>query len=597
MDYQKIPNLLSLFLGSAERLGDRPFLWTKQDGTYAARSWRQIRDEIARLHRGLEALGIGPGDRVALVADNRPKWLIADHAIMACGAITVPAYTTNTVEDHLHILNNSGAKAVFVADQGLSRTLLPAAHSAATVDIVISMEALDLHQEISPAVHSWDEVVALGAALADDLDAAAARIARTDTACIIHTSGTGGAPKGVMLSHGALISNCRGAYQTFRDHIAIDSEVFLSFLPLSHAYEHMAGQFLPITLGAEIYYAEGVEALVANMAEARPTIMTAVPRLYESMLQRLRAHIKRTGGVSEKLFMLAVKLGSKRYENPGGLTVVERLLDKLVDILVRRKVRGRFGGRLKFFVSGGAPLNYDVGLFFTALGVRLLQGYGQTEAAPVISCNRFDGIKLETVGPPLDGVEVKFAEDGEILVRGELVMQGYWNDPDATAETIQDGWLHTGDVGQFDDDGYILITDRKKDLIVNSGGDNVSPQRTEGFLTLQPEISQAMVHGDRRPYLVALIVPDQEAAREWAEANGKPADLATLVEDEAFKAAIGEAVERVNGELSAIERVRRFILTPDPFTIENTMMTPTLKIRRHVIRDQYGPRLDDLYGT
>ena len=596
MNFENAPNLLALFLGSAERLGDRPFLWTKRDGAYAARSWHEVRDEISLIHRGLSALGIGPGDRVALVAENGPRWLITDHAIMACGAISVPAYTTNTVDDHLHVLNNSGAKAAIVADQRLARTLLPAAHAAHSVDMVISMAPLDLHQEIGPAVHGWDEVTALGAERPDELDAAAARIARSDTACIIHTSGTGGAPKGVMLSHGALISNCAGAYHSFRDHIEIDQEVFLCFLPLSHAYEHMAGQFLPVALGAEIYYAEGVEAMVANMAEAQPTIMTAVPRLYETMLQRIRAHINRTGGLGAKLFTRAVELGGKKYESPGGLTLVERILDRILDILVRRKVRGRFGGRLKFFVSGGAPLNYEVGLFFTALGVRLLQGYGQTEASPVISCNPFDRIKLHTVGPPLDGVEVRIAEDGEILVRGELVMQGYWNDPEATAATVQDGWLYTGDVGQFDEDGYIQITDRKKDLIVNSGGDNISPQRVEGFLTLQPEISQAMVHGDRRPYLVALIVPDQEAATEWAKANGKPTDLAALVDDGGFKAAIGQVVEQVNGELSTIERVRRFILVPDPFTVDNGMMTPTLKIRRHVIREQFGPRLDGLYG-
>jgi len=400
----------------------------------------------------------------------------------------------------------------------------------------------------------------------------------------------------VMLSHGALISNCAGSYHSFRDHIEIDKEVFLCFLPLSHAYEHTAGQFLPIALGAEIYYAEGVEALVANMAEARPTIMTAVPRLYETMLQRIRTHIKRTGGIAEKLFARAVELGGKKYETPDRLTLVERVTDRVLDILVRRKVRRRFGGRLKFFVSGGAPLNHDVGLFFTALGVRLLQGYGQTEASPVISCNPFDRIKLHTVGPPVDGVEVRIAQDGEILVRGELVMQGYWNDPEATAATVQDGWLHTGDVGQFDEDGYIQITDRKKDLIVNSGGENVSPQRVEGFLTLQSEISQAMVHGDRRPYLVALIVPDPDAAAEWAKTNGKPSDLATLVDDDAFRTAIGAVVEKVNGELSTIERMRRFILAPDPFTVENAMMTPTLKIRRHVIREQFGTRLDELYG-
>ncbi|MCP4327714.1 MAG: long-chain fatty acid--CoA ligase [Alphaproteobacteria bacterium] len=596
MSFEQAPNLLSLLLDSVGRLGDRPFLWSKRDGNYSPQSWIEVRDEISNIYRGLKAIGIEPGDRVALVAENQPKWLIADCAIMACGAITVPAYTTNTVEDHLHILNNSGAKAVFVSDRKLARALLPAAHTAQSVDSVISMEPLELHQDIGPTVFGWDEIKAKGAAQPDDLSDAVGRIERTDTCCIIHTSGTGGSPKGVMLSHGAVISNCDGAFNIFKKHVAIDSEVFLCFLPLSHAYEHTAGQFLPICIGAQIYYAEGVESLVANMAEARPTIMTAVPRLYETILQRIRTQLKRSGGVKERLFERAVILGSKRYENADGLTLLERIVDNILDLLVRKKVRERFGGRLKFFVSGGAPLNYEVGRFFTALGVRLLQGYGQTEAAPIVSCNPVEKLKLHTVGPPLTGVEVRTADDGEILIRGELVMQGYWNDPESTAATIRDDWLHTGDVGRIDEDGYIQVTDRKKDLIVNSGGDNVSPQRVEGFLTLQPEISQAMVYGDRRPYLVALIVPESEIVESWSKANGMPADLAVLADDPGFRDVVAAAIDRVNGEMSSIEKVRRFLIAPDPFTVENNMMTPTLKIRRHVVRAEYGPQLDALYG-
>jgi long-chain acyl-CoA synthetase len=258
-------------------------------------------------------------------------------------------------------------------------------------------------------------------------------------------------------------------------------------------------------------------------------------------------------------------------------------------------VAKRFGGRLKAMVSGGAPLNYDVGTFFTALGVRLLQGYGQTEAGPVISCNQPSRIKLRTVGPPMKGVEVKIAEDGEILVRGELVMLGYWNDPAATANAIKDGWLHTGDIGILDGDGCIRITDRKKDLIVNSGGDNVSPQRVEGYLTLQPEIAQAMVYGDRRPHLVGLLVPAADTAQAWAAERGKPADLESLVGDPDFRRHIGEAVDRVNRELSAIEKVRRYVLTAEAFTVNNQMATPTLKIRRHAILAKYGKALHDLY--
>jgi len=596
MNFETWPNLIAPLRDSVDRWGDRPFLWAKVDGVYVPQTWRAVRDEISLIYRGLRAIGIERGDRVALVSENRPKWLVADLAIMSCGAITVPAYTTNTVEDHLHILNNSGAKAVFVANQRLARTLLPAAHTAPSVEIVISMAPLELQQDIGPEVYGWDRIKALGAEQPDDFDEVPDRLARTDTACIIHTSGTGGAPKGVMLSHGAILCNCMGGLDLFRNHVEDGKEVFLSFLPLSHAYEHSAGQFIPIGMGAQIYYAESVESLVADMAAARPTIMTAVPRLYETMLQRVQSAIKRQGGRKRQLFELAVELGKKRYEKPGSLTLWERVVDRLLDRLVRAKVKQRFGGRLKFFVSGGAPLNYDVGLFFTALGVNLLQGYGQTEAAPVVSCNPLEKIKLHTVGPPLKGVEVKVAEDGEILLRGELVMQGYWNDPESTARTIVDGWLHTGDVGQLDEDGYIRITDRKKDLIVNSGGDNVSPQRVEGFLTLQPEISQAMVHGDRRPYLVALLVPEQELIDTWSKANGKPADLTALCDDEDFRAEIAKAVERVNKEMSMVEKVRRFIVAPEPFSVANNMMTPTLKIRRHIIRQEYGPRLEQLYG-
>ncbi len=324
--------------------------------------------------------------------------------------------------------------------------------------------------------------------------------------------------------------------------------------------------------------------------------MTAVPRLYESIYGRIMRGLKSQSAFRQKLFMKAVMLGRKRYEDPGSLTFGERLQDALLDRLVRGKVAKRFGGRLKAFVSGGAALNYEIGVFFVALGVRLLQGYGQTEAAPVISVNRHEPNKIDTVGPPLKEVEVKIAEDGEILVRGELLMQGYWNNLEATGETLKDGWLHTGDVGLFDDDGYIKITDRKKDIIVNSGGDNVSPQRIEGMLTVEPEIAQAMVHGDRKPHLVALIVPDEEYAAAWATKNNRAGDLATLIGDNDFVRAIGEAVDRVNKKLSIIERVRKFILTAESFSIDNSMLTPSMKIRRHVIRERYGSALDKLYS-
>jgi long-chain acyl-CoA synthetase len=353
----------------------------------------------------------------------------------------------------------------------------------------------------------------------------------------------------------------------------------------------------PISLGAEIYFAEGAETLAANLLEARPTIMTAVPRLYETMHQRLQRAMEREGGLKAKLFQRALALGRKRLEDPRSLNLRERALDWLLGLLVRRKVGKRFGGRLKAMVSGGAPLNPEIGKFFLALGVPLLQGYGQTEASPVVSANPPNRIKIDTVGPPLDGVELKIAEDGEILVRGELIMKGYWNDPESTERALKDGWLHTGDVGMLDPDGYIKITDRKRDFIKNSGGEMVSPARIEGYLTIEPEIGQAMVYGDRRPYLVAVIVPHAELIDSIAQAQGVKPELAQLHEHPELVKAVGAAVVRVNAGLSPVERVRRFILAREPFTTATGQMTPTLKIKRHAIRQAYGEALVRLYET
>ena len=594
MKFETWPTLTAMFFDQADRLGEKPFLWAKRDGRYESLSWREAAAKARALAHGLRALGLEPKDRVALVSENRPEWLIADVAIMAAGCITVPAYTTNTADDHLHVLADSGARAAIVSTAKLAERLLPAAARAPELKIVIAIETPEIRQPAGVRLHSWDEVLARPPAGAHGGAGGIVEANRGDTACLIYTSGTGGAPKGVVLSHGAILCNCAGAHELL-EKLGLRDEVFLCFLPLSHAYEHTAGQFLPISIGAQIYYAEGADMLARNLLEARPTLMTAVPRLYEMMQKRILHGAKRAGGLKEKLFLRTLDLGRRRYEDPRGLSLGERVIDKGLDVLVRRKVRQRFGGRLKAMVSGGAALSYEVGLFFTALGVRALQGYGQTETAPIVSCNPPDKVKLHTVGPPFTGVEVRIAEDGEILVRGELVMQGYWNDPNATKMALRDGWLHTGDVGAIDEDGYLQITDRKKDIIVNSAGDNVSPQRIEGALTLEAEIAQAMVYGDGKPHLVALIVPDEEALKHWARKQGKRADLAALAEDSDLRREIGSALERVNARLSPIEQVRRFTIAPEPFSIANGELTPTLKIRRHVIGEKYGAALEALY--
>jgi long-chain acyl-CoA synthetase len=599
MDYASCRSLPAMFFEVARQRTTRGFLWAKRDGRYRPLSWTEAADAVSRLARGLALLGIEPGDRVALVSENRPEWVVADLAIMSAGAVTVPAYVTNTVEDHRHILGNSGARAAIVSTEALAARVIPAAAQVPSVSAVIAMEPLSQ----APAnldLRRWEDVLALGGEASDDVahwtTGRVAALAPDDTACIIYTSGTGGVPKGVMLSHRNIIANCRGAYSLL-EMLGLGDEKFLSFLPLSHSYEHTAGLMFPISLGAEIYFAEGAETLATNLVEVRPTIMTAVPRLYETMHQRIRLGIERERGLKRGLFERAVAIGRKRLAGET-LSFGERLIDPVLDKLVRDKVRARFGGRLKAMISGGAPLNPEIGGFFLALGVELLQGYGQTEAAPVVCCNPPGQIRVDTVGPPLDGVEVRIAEDGEILVSGDNVMKGYWNDPEATTRTLIGGWLHTGDIGRLDPDFYLSITDRKRDFIKNSGGDMIAPARVEGALTLAPEIAQAMVFGDRRPYLVAVIVPDPDFASAYAAESGTAPDLAALAQDPGLHKALGDVVARVNLGLQTAERVRRFTIAAEPFNLANAQLTPTLKIRRHAIREAYQAAFEMLYdGT
>jgi long-chain acyl-CoA synthetase len=579
---ERFPNLVTMFLTRAAEKGDRPFLWAKREGEWRAISWREAARQVAALADSFARIGLVPGDRVMLVSENRPEWLIADLGIMAAGCVTVPTYTTNTTRDHTHVLGNSGAKAAIVSNQKLAKALVPAVLFSSECHHLIGFETIRTGQSTEEFLHhDWADLVAGEPDMAA-LERRLEPVGRDDLACIIYTSGTGGAPRGVRQHHGAILHNAAGCVDVISTDFGWGDEVFLSFLPASHAYEHTGGQHFPVALGAQIYFAESLEKLSSNIEEVRPTIMVVVPRLFEMLRARILHNIKK-GGLSEYLLNRALAIGASRYA--GRFRPWDLPMAGILSMTVKRKIARRFGGRLKAMVSGGAPLTPEVGLFFNSLGLTLLQGYGQTEAGPVISCNRpRAGVRMDTVGPPLKDTEVRIAEDGEIMVRGENVMHGYWRADEETARVLvpsADGkgpWLATGDVCHLDEKGRIVITDRKKDLIVNDKGDNVSPQRVEGMLTLQPEIAQAMVYGDRRPYLVALLVADAQCAQQRD-----------------MEQRLRAALDRVNADLSVIERVRRFIVADEPFTIDNEQLTPSLKIRRHVLNEAYGGRLNALY--
>jgi long-chain acyl-CoA synthetase len=538
---------------------DRPMLRAWRDGAWRSMSWGEFARQTASVARALRAAGVSPGDRVVIVSENRPEYPIAETALMAIRAVPVPAYTTNTVADHAHILRDSGARVAIVS----SATLAGRVALAGPLDMLVVMEPFSYP---GLTVASWQALAADRRGV-DDVAAEAALISRDALACLIYTSGTGGAPRGVMLPHRAVLSNCRGAARLLAA-LPPMQEVYLSFLPLSHSYEHTAGQFFLLSVGAEVVYARGVEHLAADMLAVAPTIMTMVPRVLEVLRSRILAQVARQPAWRRRLFDLAITLGRRRADGER-LSLPERLADRVLERLVRRKVRARFGGRLRAAISGGARLEPEVGRFFLGLGLALLQGYGQTEAGPVVSANAPGAIKIETVGRPLEGVEVQIAEDGEILVRGDLVMLGYWGRPDETAAVMRDGWLHTGDIGALDADGYLRITDRKKDMIVLSGGENVSPARIEGMLIAEPEIAQAVVLGEGRAGLTALVVPAEDC-------------------DEV---AVATAVSNVNKRLSVTERIRRHAVVP-AFTIDNGMLTATQKIRRHVVTVQHADLLE-----
>jgi long-chain acyl-CoA synthetase len=603
-DFERWTTLPAMFFDQAARLGPRPLLRVKRKGVWLHQSWAEVRARVIAAARGLAALGVRAGDRVCLVAENRPEWLIADLAVMTLGAVSVPAYTTINPADYAHVLNDSAATVVIasttpVAGLSLSRKLYTAMFEAHACRTLITIGGNDLAAgDPARRLITWDDMLALGAGDDPSLPDVPQLVSRgrpDDLACLIYTSGTGGLPKGVMLSHRAVLANCVGAVEVL-DEIGLGEEVFLSCLPLSHAYEHSCGQFFPLTIGAEIAYVESIDKVGANLGEVRPTVVMVVPRLMEVVMARIQREVEKGSRVKRTLFRAAVAVGRKRYIRGGHLPFWWRPVDYLLERVVRSKVRAKLGGRIKGLISGGAALSAEVGLFFQSLGFPLLQGYGQTEAAPLISVNRFSSPRVDSVGRPVAGCEVRIAADGEIIARGPNVMLGYWNDPAATERAIRDGWLHTGDIGHIDPYGRIVITDRKKDILVTSGGDNVSPARVEGRLTLEPEILQAVVVGSERPYIAALIVPDHEIAVDWAKRRNKPADLRSLCQDPEFRKLLADAVDKANHGLTGVERVRKFTLVPEPFTIENGLMTPTMKVKRTAVVQKMKDAIEGMYG-
>ena len=594
LNFDEFNSVVKIFEKQSSMLQDQPYLWRKIDDKYSSLSWKEVRSSVERFSTALKNLGILEGDRVVIVSENRPEWQISDLSIMSIGAISVPAYTTSTTNDYEYIIKHSGARCIIVSSHDLAQKVLPAVLNSPICQTLIKINDDNENYDVPIAVHSWNSLIKENSNVTFNLSENIKNHSRKDTACIIYTSGTGGNPKGVMLSHGAMLTNCEGAKHLLNDIISTLNEVrVLSWLPLSHSYEHTL-QFYKMGIAAQIYYAEGIDKLLVNMAEARPHIMTAVPRFYDSLHTRISQGLKKQSKVSQFFFKETLRLGKKIYFNEP-LSFFEKKFNGLLNKIVRKKVNKRFGGSLKALVSGGAALNFEVGIYLSALGLPLLQGYGQTETAPVVSANPPHKIKLDTVGIVLNGTKVKIADDGEILVSGENVMNGYWNDPKATSSTLINGWIHTGDIGEMDEEGYLKITDRKKDIIVNAGGDNISPSRVEEKLNIEPEIAQSMMYGDHKNYLVAILVPDSEYAQQWTKDHHKEFNLKKLNQDPDFIRMIKETTERVNKKLSQIEQVRKFLLIDEEFSIENDMMTPTLKVRRFKVKEKYQSQLEALY--
>ena len=562
MELNKLNSLIELFFKKCQEMqpsSDKPFLKWLKDNKKEFLSWKQVEQNIRILSEYLKKY-LSKGDRCILLSENRPEWLITDLSIMNAGGVTVPLFTTYSEKDYEYIINDCKPKICIVSNNIQLKKIKKFISNKIKV---LSIE------NISDKIESVESI--LNKKNLETEFNFNQKIQRKDLACIIYTSGTTGNPKGVMLSHGGILSNCEGAQEILERLSTKGSPVFLTWLPLSHSYEHTV-QYVQILLGAKIYYAESLEKLLSNIATARPTIMTAVPRFYQNLFSKISLNFSRQKGLKKKLIDKTILLGIKTLNNEK-LNFGEKIINYLCEILVRRKIKNQFGGRLKAFVSGGGALDKKIGEFLNSIGLSTLQGYGLTETSPVVSCNIPGKIKIETVGPPFKTNEVQIAGDGEILVKGENVMLGYWNMKKETDEILKNGWLHTGDIGEITQEGNLKITDRKKEIIVNLGGDNISPSKIENLLCLNEKIKQSFVYGDKKNYLVALIVSDSEKNKKEIEIY----------------------IENLNKNLSLVEKVKKFKLIEEEFTIENGMLTPTLKLKRKKILEIYKKDLEKLY--
>jgi len=576
MNLDNLNSLVELFFIQAEKQDQKSvFLQWLNPNNKKTFTWEETKSNIFKLSKVIKE-NIKEGDRCLLVSENRPEWFISDLAIMLSGGITVPAYTTYTEEDYNYLIEDCEPSLLIVSNNDMLKKLNNTINSKNFIKKIITLDDVDEVTNNLSLINKekyLDFNTILKNNLLEEDKIQNNKLKRISPACIIYTSGTGGNPKGVILSHGGILNNLVGACEIMKP-LFNSRPTFLTWLPLSHSYEHCV-QFAQIAVGAKVFYAEKIEKLLENISEAKPTIMTAVPRFYQNLYNKININLKKQTGFKAKLIDATLRLGKKKLLNQK-MTFSEKLLNLIVDTLVRKKIKKQFGGNLKAFVSGGGALDKEIGEFLNSIGLPTLQGYGLTETSPVVSCNPIHKIKVETVGPPFKGNQVKIANDGEILVKGENVMLGYWNKKEETEKVIIDGWLHTGDIGEIDpEDGYLRITDRKKDIIVNAGGDNISPAKIENMITNEPEIDQCMVYGDKKNYLVALIVPNKDFLKE--------------------KEKINNVIEKINKKLTLLEKIKKIQLIDENFSIENGLMTPTMKVKRKKVTEKYKNQLEKLY--